>query len=55
MRHLGGKYNLATNFAILTFLAFLVDQMVQYFDTFFQKAWKERGTKTALWQKIREI
>jgi hypothetical protein len=50
-----GKYNLATNFALLTFLAFLVDQMAQYFDTFFQKAWKERGTKTALWQKIREI
>jgi ribosomal protein S8 len=50
-----GKYNLATNFALLTFLAFLIDQMIQYFDTFFQKAWKERGTKTALWQKIREI
>jgi hypothetical protein len=50
-----GKYNLATNFALLTFLAFLVDQMTQYFDIFFQKAWKERGTKTALWRKIREI
>lgn len=50
-----GKYYLATNFALLTFLAFLVDQMAQYFDTFFQKAWKERVTKTALWQKIREI
>lgn len=50
-----GKYNLASNFAILTFLAFLVDQMAQYFDVSFQKAWKERGTKTGLWQKIKEI
>lgn len=50
-----GKYYLATNLALLTFLAFLVDQMVQYFDVFFQKAWKERGAKAALWQKIREI
>lgn len=50
-----GEHNLATNFAILTFIAFLVDQMAQYLDTFFQMAWKSRGSKTGLWQKVREI
>jgi hypothetical protein len=50
-----GKYNLATNFAILTFLAFLTDQIAQYLDTFFKKAWKTRGSKTGLWSKIRAI
>lgn len=50
-----GKYNLATNFAILTFLAFLTDQIAQYLDTFFQKAWKAQGSKKALWIKVRAI
>ena len=50
-----GKYNLATNFAILTFLAFLVDQIAQYLDANFQKAWKVRGSKTGLWSKVRAI
>jgi Na+-transporting methylmalonyl-CoA/oxaloacetate decarboxylase gamma subunit len=50
-----GKYNLATNFAILTFLAFLIDQMAQCFDSFFQAAWKEKKTKKGLWSKVREI
>lgn len=50
-----GKYNLATNFAILTFLAFLTDQIAQYLDAFFQKAWKARGSKTGLWSKVRAI
>lgn len=50
-----GKYNLATNFAILTFLAFLIDQMAQCFDTFFQAAWKAKKTKKGLWSKVREI
>ena len=50
-----GKYNLATNFAILTFLAFLVDQIAQYLDSNFQKAWKARGSKTGLWSKVRAI
>lgn len=40
-----GKHNLATNFAILTFLVFLIDQMAQYFDSFFQAAWKEKKIK----------
>jgi len=50
-----GKKNLATNFAILTFLAFLVDQIAQHLDVTFQKAWKVSKTKKALWEKIRSV
>jgi len=50
-----GKKYLATNFAILTFLAFLVDQMAQYLDQTFQKALEVCQTKKALWEKVRQV
>jgi hypothetical protein len=50
-----GKKNLATNFTILMFLAFLLDQIQQYFDTSFKKALVVTKSKKMLWQKIREI
>lgn len=50
-----GKLYLASNFAILTFLAFLIDQIVQHLDKDFQIAWKIRGSKKALWKKVRQV
>ena len=50
-----GKKYLATNFAILTMLAFLVDQIAQHLDTAFQKAWKVRGSKKALWKRVQQV
>ena len=50
-----GKKNLATNFALLTFLAFLTDQIAQHMDTFFQKAKAICKTFKALWERIRAI
>ena len=50
-----GKNCLATNFAILMFLAFLFDQIQQAFDKGFRKALLIAKSKIMLWQKIREI
>ena len=50
----GTKY-LATNFAILTFLAFLTDQIAQCLDIAFQKALEICKTKKALWEKVRQV
>ncbi len=50
-----GKKYLATNFAILTFLAFLVDQMAQYLDQTFQKALEVCQSKKVLWEKVRQV
>lgn len=50
----GTKY-LATNFAILTFLAFLTDQIAQCLDNAFQKALEICKTKKALWEKVRQV
>jgi hypothetical protein len=50
----GTKY-LTTNFMILTFLAFLVDQITQKLDSAFQKSHKYCKTKKNLWEKIRQI
>ena len=50
-----GKQYLATNFAILTFLAFLVDQMAQHLDTLFQQARATCKTFKAFWEKIRNV
>ena len=50
----GTKY-LATNFAILTFLAFLTDQIAQSLDKSFQKALETCKTKRALWEKVRQV
>ena len=50
-----GKKYLATNFALLTMLAFLTGQIAQHLDPAFQKAWQYCQTKKALWQKIRQV
>jgi hypothetical protein len=50
-----GKKHLASVFAILMFLAFLVDQIQQAFDKGFRKALVVAKSKKMLWQKIREI
>lgn len=50
----GEKY-LATNFMLLTFLAFCVDQIAQRIDNAFQRAWKYCKTKKKLWEKVRQV
>lgn len=50
-----GKKHLATNFAILTFLAFLVDQIAQHMDKDFQAAKEVCQSFRLLWQRIRAI
>jgi len=50
-----GKKYLATNFAMLTILAFLVDQITQHLDQYFNKVWDKWGSKKLTWQKIREV
>ena len=50
-----GKKNLATNFAILTFLAFLVDQVTEHLDRNFQKAKKTCRTFKNLWDTVRNV
>jgi len=50
-----GQKSLASNFALLMLLAFLVDQIAQHADQAFQKAWEYCKTKKLLWNKIRQI
>ena len=50
-----GKKYLATNLAILTFLAFLTDQIAQHLDKDFQNAKTASKTFKSLWEKIRSI
>lgn len=50
-----GKKHLATNFAILTFLAFLTDQIALHLDKDFQIAKEVCKTFKLLWEKIRSI
>jgi len=50
-----GKKFLATNFALLTILAFLVDQITQHLDLYFKRVWDKFGSKKLTWQKIREV
>ena len=50
-----GKQYLATNFALLTLLAFLTDQIAQHLDEAFQKARKQYKTKRAFWEKVRQV
>lgn len=50
-----GKKFLATNFMLLTFLAFLTDQMAQRMDNAFKKAEKYCKTKKNLWEKVRQV
>ena len=48
-----GKQYLAENFAILMFLAFLIDQIQQTTSNIFRKVWKGIGTKKKLWFLLR--
>lgn len=50
-----GKKYLATNFMLLTFLAFLTDQIAQKLDAAFDKALKYCKTKRKLWEKVRQV
>ena len=50
-----GKENLATNFAIMTFLAFLTDQVTQHLNKSFQKAKKACRTFKNLWETVRNV
>jgi hypothetical protein len=50
-----GKKNLTTNFMLLTFLAFLTDQIAQKLDKAFDKALKYCKTKKNLWEKVRQV
>jgi len=48
-----GKKNLATNFMLLTFLAFLIDQIAQSVDVAFKKALNFCHNKKSLWEAVR--
>ena len=50
-----GKQHLATNFASLTFTAFLIDQIEQLACTLFQKALLAKKSKKAFWHSIRGL
>ena len=50
-----GKKYLATNFMLLTFLAFLIDQIAQRLDTAFDRALTYCQTKKKLWEKVRQV
>lgn len=50
-----GKKYLASNFMMLTFLAFLVDQIAQRLDSAFDRALKHCKTKKNLWEKVRQV
>jgi len=50
-----GKKYLATNFMLLTFLAFLVDQIAQRLDGAFKRALEYCKTKKNLWEKVRQV
>ena len=50
-----GKKYLATNFAILTFLTFLTDQMAQHLDTDSQATKTVCKTFKSLWEKIGSV
>ena len=50
-----GKKYLATNFAILTFLAFLTDQIAQHLDKDFQAAKAICKSFKAFWERIRSV
>lgn len=50
-----GKKYLATNFAILTFLAFLTDQIAWQIDKDFQDAKETCKTFKSFWEKIRSV
>jgi hypothetical protein len=50
-----GKKFLASNLALLMMLAFLVDQIAQHADMYFQKALNYCKTRKNLWEKVRQV
>lgn len=50
-----GKEYLATNFAILMFIAFLVEQIAQALCHDFLTAWQFCKSKKQLWEKVRQV
>jgi len=48
-----GEHNLSVVLALLTMLAFLVDQTQQLCCPLFQAAWHKSGTKRHLWEEVR--
>lgn len=50
----GEKY-LATNLMLLTFMAFLVDQIAQKVDAAFDRAIKRYKTRKRFWEKVRQV
>ena len=50
-----GKKYLATNFALLTFLAFLTDQIAQHLDKAFQDARAVCKSFKSFWEKVRNV
>lgn len=50
-----GYRNLASVLALLMLLAFLVDQIQQGFDKLFQQLWKGLGSKSKLWEMVRNV
>lgn len=50
-----GKKHLSAVFALLTMLAFLVDQIQQLCCPLFKALWKQHKTKRSLWEKIRSL
>ncbi len=50
-----GYQHLAVVFATLMMLAFLVDQVQQKSNLLFRQAWTKKGSKTALWEAIRQL
>jgi hypothetical protein len=48
-----GKQYLATVFGLLTFLAFLVDQLQEWGCGLFQRALRSRRTRTSFWERLR--
>jgi len=50
-----GYKHLAEVFALLMLLAFLIDQVQQKCNALFQKAWDKKGSKSALWETVRQV
>ena len=50
-----GKENLATNFALLMMLAFLIDQVQELCCSTFQQVFEKLGRKKYLWSKLRSV
>ncbi|OWK43266.1 transposase [Fimbriiglobus ruber] len=50
-----GRKHLATVFALLMMLAFLVDQAQQIGDGLFQALWAKMGSKRRLWKKVQSL